>query len=131
MIKILSDHNIEGQSAMLWDTFLAEGWTELISVELLMFADVGLMADSSDRSVWRFVQENSMLLLTDNRNMKGKDSLEQAMRDENSPDSLPVVTIGSIDMITVREYRERCVVRIAEIVLGLDNYLGTKRIFIP
>jgi len=57
---------------MLWDTFIAEGWTELIPIELLMFADVGLMADSSDRIVWRFVQENDMLLLTDNRKGSGK-----------------------------------------------------------
>ena len=131
MIKILSDHNIEGQAAMLWDTFITEGWTELIPIELLMFADVGLMADSSDRIVWRFVQENGMLLLTDNRNMKGGDSLEQTMRDENRPDSLPVLTIGSIDMITISEYKERCITRIVEIILDLKNYLGTRRVFIP
>ncbi|MGE0086010.1 MAG: hypothetical protein AB7S75_16500 [Desulfococcaceae bacterium] len=131
MTKILSDHNIEGQAAMLWDTFITEGWTELIEIELLMFADVGLMADSSDRKVWRFVQEQGMLLLTSNRNMKGKDSLEQTLRDENSSDSLPVLTIGNMDLITVREYREKCVTRIAEVVLDLENHLGTMRVFIP
>ncbi len=131
MIKILSDHNIEGQSAILWDTFITEGWAELIRVELLMFADVGLTADSSDRNVWRFVQEKGMILLTGNRNMKGKDSLEQTLRDENRPDSLPVLTIGNIDLITIREYRERCVTSIAEVVMNLKNYTGTRRVFIP
>ncbi len=63
--------------------------------------------------------------------MKGGDSLEETMRDENRPDSLPILTIGSIDMITISEYREKYVTRIAEIILDLKNYLGTRRVFIP
>ncbi len=131
MIKILSDHNIGGQAAILWDTFVTEGWAELLEVELLMFPDVGLAADSSDRDVWRFVQEKNMLLLTGNRNMKGEDSLEQTLRDENRPDSLPVLTIGNINLIISCEYREKCATRIAETILDLKNCLGTRRIFIP
>ncbi len=41
MMKVLADHNIEGQAAMLWDTLMMEGWAELLSIEMLMFADVG------------------------------------------------------------------------------------------
>ncbi len=33
--------------------------------------------DASDRLVWRYAQENQMMILTANRNMKGEDSLEQ------------------------------------------------------
>jgi len=131
-MKILADHNIEGQAAILWDTLVKEGWTELLDIELLMFADVGLMTDSIDRTVWRFVQEKGMILLTSNRNMKGGNSLEQTLRDENRPDSLPVLTIGDISFLAVQsEYRERCATRIAEIILDLKNYMGTMRVFIP
>ncbi len=131
-MKILADHNIEGQAAMLWDILITEDWTELLDIELLMFADVGLMTDCSDRTVWRFVQEKGMLLLTNNRNMKGGDSLERTLRDENRADSLPVLTIGDIGSLNInREYRERCAIRIAEIILDLKNYMGTMRIFIP
>ena len=35
--------------------------------------------DASDRLVWRYAQENQMMILTANRNMKGDDSLEQVM----------------------------------------------------
>jgi hypothetical protein len=50
-----------------------------------------LAVNSDDRAVWRCAQANEMILLTANRSMKGKDSLEQVMREENTPTSLPVV----------------------------------------
>ncbi len=72
-----------------------------------------------------------MILLTNNRNMKEEDSLGQTLREENTETSLPVLTIGNVDRIVEREYRERCVTRLVDIVLDLDNYLGVARMFIP
>jgi hypothetical protein len=64
--------------------------------------------------------------------MKGKDSLEQVLQEENTPTSLPVVTIGDAKrVLTDNNYRDLCLNRLLEIVLYLDNYLGTRRIFIP
>ncbi|EKF04357.1 hypothetical protein FDUTEX481_02036 [Tolypothrix sp. PCC 7601] len=37
-----------------------------------------------------FAQSNQMILLTANRSMKGENSLEQVMREEITPTSLPV-----------------------------------------
>jgi hypothetical protein len=93
--------------------------------------DVNLSVDSSDRMVWRFAQEHRMLLLTDNRNMKGDDSLEQTIREEVTADSLPVITIGSLDRIDESEYRQLCANRLVEIVIDRDCYLGYSRLFIP
>ena len=95
------------------------------------FAEVGLSYDSSDRTVWRFAQENRMLLLTDNRNMIGPDSLEQTIRNENRGDSLPVITLSRANRMVEQVYRERCAMRVLDIILELDNYLGTGRVFIP
>ncbi|HIK51269.1 MAG TPA: ACP S-malonyltransferase, partial [Oscillatoriales cyanobacterium M59_W2019_021] len=82
--------------------------------------------------VWRFAQEKQMLLLTANRSMKGENSLEQVMREENIPTSLPVVTIGNADRIlSDSEYRGQCVESLIEIVLEIDLYRGARRIFIP
>jgi hypothetical protein len=53
-----------------------EGWLELIPLQLVRFRDVGLHKRSSDRVVWRFAQQNQMLLLTTNRNMEGANSLQ-------------------------------------------------------
>ena len=57
------------------------------------------MDAASDSLVWRYAQENQMMILTANRNMKGKDSLEQVMREENTADSFPVFTITDIDRL--------------------------------
>jgi hypothetical protein len=73
----------------------------------------------------------SAACLTDNRNRRGEDSLEQTIREENSITSLPVLTIGNVARIVEQAYREQCVVRLVEIVLDLANYLGTGRLFIP
>jgi len=108
-----------------------EGWQTLIPVKLLMFADVGLAPNSDDQTVWRFAQQHQMLLLTNNRSDNEEGSLEQTIREENTPMSYPVFTVGSLDRIGEREYRELCVERLLEIVIGSENYLGTGRLFLP
>lgn len=52
-------------------------------------------------------------------------------RDEGQATSLPVVTIGNLNRMVERSYREACATRLAEIAMYLDNYLGTGRQFIP
>ena len=131
MITVLVDHDIEGQALTLWGTLAAEGWLTLLPLHLVTFAQIGLPVDSSDRAVWRAAQAQGMILLTHNRNMKGHDSLEQTIREENTPTALPVVTIGRIDRIHERAYRDRCAVRLIEIGLEIEKHLGTGRIFIP
>jgi hypothetical protein len=131
MTTILVDHNMEGDAALLWGTIAGDGWLEIVPMRLATFADVNLPVDSNDRVVWRFAQEHRMLLLTDNRNMKGDDSLEQTIREEITEDSLPVITIGSLDRIDESEYRQLCANRLVEIVVDLDCYLGYSRLFIP
>jgi hypothetical protein len=130
-MTILVDHNMKGQAILLWGTLATEGWLALLPLRLVTFADVGLLLHSNDRVVWRFVQTHRMILLTGNRSMVGPDSLEQTIREENTVTSLPVITIGSVGRLDERVYRERCGSRLIEIVVDLDNYLGTGRLFIP
>lgn len=127
----LIDHNIEGQSLTLFGSITSGGWLETLPIRFISFDEVELPIISSDRVVWRFAQENQMILLTANRSMKGEDSLEQVIREECLPTSLPVVTLANIDRIIEREYREECVDRLIEIALYLENYLGVSRLFIP
>lgn len=73
-----------------------------------------------------------MILLTANRSMKGKHSLEQVMREENMPSALPVITIGDSDrVLSDPNYRNRCVDRLIEIIFEIDDYKGTMRLFMP
>jgi hypothetical protein len=128
----LVDHNLEGHALMLSGQIANLGWLELISIHFITFAEVELSINSNDRVVWRFVQNNQMILLTANRSMKGENSLEQVMREENTPSSLPVITVGNPDRILIdSDYRNRCVDRLLEIVLDIDEYRGSMRIFIP
>ncbi|MGI0495032.1 hypothetical protein ACN4EG_24875 [Alkalinema pantanalense CENA528] len=91
-----------------------------------------MAATSDDRTVWRYAQTHRMILITANRSMKGKDSLEQVMREENTPLSYPVVTISNINrLLTEPDYRDRCVHRLVDIVVNLEDYQGARRIFIP
>jgi hypothetical protein len=130
-VKVLVDHDIEGHALLLWGVLAAEGWLDLIDIDLVMFNDVGLPIDSSDRTVWRFAQMNEMILLTNNRNMDGADSLEQTLREENTDESLPVITIGNINRLEDRSYRNQCISRLVDIIFEIESYRGAARFFIP
>lgn len=128
----LIDHNLNGHALVFFGSIVNQGWLDIIPIRFVTFAQMELSTNSDDRSVWRFAQENQMILLTANRSMKGKNSLEQVMREENTPNSLPVITIGNADrLLNDSEYRELCAERLIEIVLALDNYRGSMRVFIP
>jgi len=128
----LIDHNLKGHALVLFGAIAAQGWLDMVSIRFATFAELDLPPDSDDRAVWRSAQENRMILLTANRSMKGKNSLEQVMRQESTSTSLPVVTIGNADrLLNDPEYRGRCVESLVEIVLGIDGYRGARRVFIP
>jgi hypothetical protein len=63
--------------------------------------------------------------------MKGIDSLEQVIREENTGTSLPVVTIGNKERLDEKRYREQCASRLVEILFDLENYMGVGRLYIP
>ena len=131
MIRILVDHSIEGQATLLLRALESQGWVDLGLLQVATFRDLSLPIDSSDREIWRFVQEHRMLLLTGNRNMTDEDSLQQTLRDENRPESIPVITIANVNRVRERNYREECANRLAEICSDVEIYLGTGRLFIP
>ena len=127
----LVDYNLDGYALVLLGILAKRSWLELLSISFITFREAGLPIDSSDRIVWRYAQANQMMILTANRNMKGEDSLERVMREENTPASFPVITIGDLDRLDEFDYRERCVDRLIEIVLDIENYIGVGRQFIP
>jgi hypothetical protein len=128
----LVDHNLERHAVILSGSISNQGWLDLLSAQFVTLEEVLLSVKSDDRVVWQFAQSNNMILLTANRRMKGKNSLEQVLREENTETSLPVITIGDADrFLQDSNYRESCVNRFLEIVLYIDNYMGVGRLFIP
>jgi hypothetical protein len=127
----LIDHNLKGHTLVFFGAIASQGLLDIISIQFVTFDEMNLSIDSDDRVVWRLAQENRMILLTANRSMKGKDSLEQVIREENTSESLPVITVSNADrLLNDSEYRDRCVESLIEIVLDIDTYLGARR-FIP
>jgi hypothetical protein len=128
----LIDHNLKGHALVLLGAIATQGWLDIVPIQFVTFTEIDLSIDSDDRTVWRLAQKNQMILLTANRSMKGKDSLEQVMREENTSESLPVITISNADwLLNDSEYRGRCAESLVEIVLDIDTYQGARRIFIP
>jgi predicted nuclease of predicted toxin-antitoxin system len=127
----LVDYNLDGYALIFLGTLAKRGWLEFQTIQFITFREAELSMDSSDRTVWRYAQEHKMMILTANRNMKGRDSLEQVIREENTEESFPVLTIANLDRLTEADYRERCAERLIEIAVDFDNYKGTGRLFIP
>jgi hypothetical protein len=128
----LVDHNLERHALILSGSISNQGWLDLLSIRFVTLEEVALSVESDDRVVWRFAQSNQMILLTANRRMKGKNSLEQVLREENTIASLPVITLGDGErFLQDYIYREECVNQFLEIVLYINNYMGAGRLFIP
>jgi hypothetical protein len=131
-MNFLVDHNLGGHAEILLGNIASQGWLALLPIRFVTFKEMNLSIDSNDRTVWRIAQSNHMILLTANRSMKGENSLEQVLREENKLDSFPVITIGDADRLLVdRVYRNRCVDCMLEIALNIETWMGVGRLFIP
>ena len=135
MKGLLADINVIGQIEYLvqrmqadpWDFF----WHELALV-LKHFEDVGLELRSSDAEIWQICQAEELVLVTNNRNRNGPDSLEDTIRQYNTPESLPVFTIGDLGKFSNnRSYADRVLDRLYSYLVQIDNLRGTGRLFLP
>ncbi len=58
--------------------------------------------------------------------------MDRVMREENTPTSLPVITIGNIYRLLAEPgYRDRCANRLVDIIVDIEEYRGVRRIFVP
>jgi hypothetical protein len=131
-MNFLVDHNLRGHAVLLSGSILSGGWLDWVLIRFITFEEMSLPIDSDDRVVWRLAQSNQMILLTANRSMKGDNSLEQVMREEITSASFPVITISDADrLLNDSEYRQRCAIRLVEIVIDINIYMGVSRLFIP
>lgn len=132
MTTLLADHNVEKHARLLLGALQVTGLAEILDVRIATFKDIGLSATSTDREVWRRAQTLGMVLLTDNRNSVGGDSLTQTLADELTSTSLPVLTFGSGKrFLANREYRNICAERVAEILFDIEQYRGVTRPYVP
>ncbi len=130
-MKILVDHNMIGQARLLFETLKREGWVDFLGLEFVYFSDVDLSTDTSDDELWQQAQSRGVLILTDNRNNEDDTSFTAVIERESNDSSLPVLTVSSVKRLKEASYRQAVALRLVDIVIYLDNYRGTGRIFIP
>jgi len=132
---LLADVNIQGQVDRLvarmksgpWKLF----WDDL-QLPYLRFSDVGLAFDSPDSLVWQTCQQQQLVLITDNRNRDAPDSLESTIRNENAANSLPILTIGKVRRLRQDpDYAGQVIEGLLDILLRIDSFRGTGRIYLP
>ena len=135
MKGILADHNVIGQVAYLVQMMQSEPWAEFwkeLGLVLRRFDDIGLAPTASDVEIWQRCHADELILITDNRNDDSPDSLSAAIRNFNTPTSLPVFIIADLDKFGAsREYEERVVVALYDYLLRIDEVRGTGRLFLP
>jgi hypothetical protein len=135
VINLLADANIQGQIDYLEKRAKTGPWGEFwsyLDICCLSFSQVDLDVRDSDSIVWQRCQERQIFLLTNNRNDDGPDSLEATIRNHNTPQSLPVFTIGDAERILQdKDYCERVTKALLEHLLQIDNIRGTGRLFLP
>lgn len=130
-IKLMSDHNIAGQVARLYDQLLADGWAELLNLALTTLAAENLPVNTNDRILWRFVQRYQYFLITSDRRQRGDDALTLVVAQENHAQALPILIVSDATRLYESDYRIRCAVRLVEIVLSIDDFRGAGYLYIP
>jgi hypothetical protein len=132
---ILADNNVIGQVAYLAQLMQARGWEDFwndLGLTLLHFEDIGLSPTATDVEIWQRCQAEQLILITDNRNDDSPESLNAAIRQFNTPQSLPVFTIADLDKFGAsREYEERVVAALYDYLMRIDELRGTGRMFVP
>jgi hypothetical protein len=132
---LVADANIQGHVEHLVERMQSADWADLwhgLGLVLRRFEDIGLSASSSDHEVWNACQAEESILITDNRNLDSEDSLEATIRRSNTPESLPVFTIGDVDEFrTNSAYAERVVEAVFDYVMRIDDVRGSGRLYLP
>ena len=106
-------------------------WTEL-KVHVESFVSLELSVDTPDADLWRLCQTRQIVLITGNRNQDGPESLEAVIQAENTPVSLPVLTIGEPQRIlSSSAYARRVVEQLMEYLVDIENLRGTGRLYLP
>lgn len=134
---LLADANLAGHFhyvvQLIGKLGLAGIFSEL-SVGFLTIDDLNLSPDIDDRSLWNFCQRGGWVLLTENRNAAGSDSLQTTLSDSWRPGDLPVITLAKkIEFEHSAEYRHRVATDVAELLFGIAHgeYLDDSRIYVP
>ncbi len=122
---------MEGPASILWGMLAVEGWLSFFPIQMVALGQL-LPEVVSDQVVWRFAQAHGMILLTGGHCLEAGDELEQMIRTELGPRTLPVLTVKQVSsLLNNRYYQEHCLDSLLEVFENVERYRGVGRIFIP
>jgi hypothetical protein len=131
----MADNDIRGQFRRLVRILLSPTWGEVwegLGIPIETFETLGLARNAPDALIWQTCQARQVVLVTGNRKGEGPDSLEVTIRSQNTPDSLPVITLSSPRRILKdRRYAEGVAEKLLECLLEIDIRRGAGRIWVP
>ena len=130
-IAILIDRDLEGFDVFLTAGLHETGWDQLLRVTIKPLRDFGLPDNYPDPDIWRFMHQEELLLITNNRNSDDETALQATMLRENTPASLPVLTVFDKESLRAADYRQRVAQSLVKIIIDLDDFRGAGRIFLP
>mgnify|MGYP001044962391 CR=1 FL=1 len=135
MLAIMADHDIEGHLQVLLKILDSGDWRELwneIAVSVESFSTLQVSYAARDTELWQLCQDRQIVMITGNRNKVGPDSLEATIQQQNTPYSIPVLTVAEPSCILAnRDYAHRVAERLMEYLIDLDNLRGTGRLYLP
>ncbi len=137
MRGLLADTNVQGHALYLRRLIeTLDLWSAIASFQLVLttFSDLGLEHNLDDRSLWNRCQQDGWVLLTENRNHDGPDSLEATLTDSWRSGCLPVLTLANKRAFErSRVYADRVAADVAELLFGVANqeYRDRPRIYVP
>jgi len=135
MQRLLADHDVQGHVSRLMDICQQPPWLDLwreLECMLCTFEEFDLAVNATDLVIWQTCQDHDILLLTGNRNAEGPESLEMTIRQRNTSECLPVLTLADPDRIQRdRQYAESIVERLFDILINPDALRGTGRLYLP
>jgi hypothetical protein len=137
MRGLLADVNVQGHLGYLRHLLVAlDLWPVLLKLclEFATFADLDLPPDLHDRSLWNRCQLDGWVLLTENRNRDGEESLQATLTDSWELGHLPVLMLSNkLRFEHDPGYAGRVATDIAELLFGiaLEQYRDQPRIWVP
>jgi len=137
MRGLLADVNVGGHLPSLRRLLNELGLLAILnelSVEFATFPEVQVLPNIDDRSLWARCQELGWVLLTENRNDDGPDSLERTLADSWRVGDLPVITLGNKTRFERdRHYALRAAADVAELLFGIaaGEYCDRPRTYVP
>jgi Domain of unknown function (DUF5615) len=132
---ILADKNVEKHVTLLVGNLrsgpLGELW-DALGLGATSIPEQGLPDNIADRALWEYCQQAGWVLVTDNRNEDGAESLEAVIRENAGGPWLPVVTIGrSFELLRSPNYRSRVAEDLIEALFDIEKFRGVGRLYLP